>query len=100
MIEDIELFSGAPEQSHWPVLFDISVKNDNPKRGVLNYKMANWEEISIQMENSMVENMDSMITVAPTKALPTFMGLKEEFVKIRFHGKHFVNISSHTGAIN
>ena len=42
---------------------------------VLNYKMANWEEISIQLENIMVENMDSMITEAPTKDLLIFMGL-------------------------
>ena len=77
MIEDIEVFSGAPEQGHWPVLFDIDipVKNDNPKRRVINHKMANWEEISIQLKNTMVENMDSMITEAPTKALLTFMGL-------------------------
>ena len=77
MIGDIEFFSGAPEQGHWPVLFDIDnpVKNDNPKRYVLNYKMANWEGISIQLENIMVEKMDSMITEAPTKALLTFMGL-------------------------
>ena len=77
MIEDIEFFSGAPEQGHWPVLFDIDipVKYDNPRRCVLNYKMANWEEISKQLENIMVENIDSLITEAPTKALPTFMGL-------------------------
>ena len=37
--------------------------------------MANWEEISIQLENIMVENMDSMITGAHTKALLVFMGL-------------------------
>ena len=37
--------------------------------------MANWEEISIQLENIMVENMDSMITEVPTKALLDFMGL-------------------------
>ena len=37
--------------------------------------MANWEEISIQLENNMVENMDTIITEAPTKALLTFMGL-------------------------
>ena len=37
--------------------------------------MANWEEVSIQLENIMVENMDSMITEAPTKALLMFMGL-------------------------
>ena len=43
VIEDIDFFSGAPEQGHWPVLFDIGipVKYDNPKRCVLNYKMAN-----------------------------------------------------------
>ena len=42
VVEDID-FSGAPEQSHWPVLFDIDipVKNDNPKQCVLNNKMAN-----------------------------------------------------------
>ena len=80
MIEDIDIFSGAPEQGHWLVLFDIdiSVKYDNPKRCVLNYEMANWEEISIQLENIMVENMDSMITETPTKALLTFMGLLRE----------------------
>ena len=68
MIEDIEFFSAAPEQGHWLVLFDIDipVKYDNPKRCVLNYKMAYWEEISIQLENFMVENMDGMITEAPT----------------------------------
>ena len=77
MTEDIEFFSSAPEQGHWPVLLvvDIPVKSDNPKRCVINYKMANWEEIGIQLENSMVENMKSMITEAPTKALLTFMGL-------------------------
>ena len=77
MIEDFEFFSDAPEQGHWPVLFaiDIPVKYDNPKRCVLNYKLANWEEISIHLENIMVENMDSMITEAPTKALLMFMGL-------------------------
>ena len=75
--EDIDFFSGVPEQGHWHVLFDIDfpVKNDNPKRCVLNYKMANWEEISIQLKNIMVENMHSMKTEAPTKALLTFMGL-------------------------
>ena len=43
VIEDFEFFSGAPEQGHWPVLFDIDipVKHDNPIRCVLNYKMAN-----------------------------------------------------------
>ena len=47
MIEDIELFSDAPEQGQWPVLFDIDipVKYDNPKRCVRNYKMAKSEEI-------------------------------------------------------
>ena len=77
MIEDFQFFSGAPEQGHWPVLFniDVSVKNDNPKRCVLTYKMAKWEEISKQLENIMVENMGSIITEAPTNALPTFMGL-------------------------
>ena len=77
VIEDIEFFSGAPEQGHWPVLFDIDipVKYDNPKRRVLNYKMANWGKISIQLENIMVENMDSMITEAHTKAFLIFMGL-------------------------
>ena len=77
MIKEIEYSSGAPEQGHWPVLFDtdIFVKNDNPKQCLLNNKMANWEEISIQLENIMVENIDSMITEAPTKALLTFMGL-------------------------
>ena len=77
VIENIEYFSGAPEQGHWPVLFDIdiAVKYDNPKRWVLNYKMANWEEISIQLENIMVENMDITITEASTKALLIFMDL-------------------------
>ena len=77
MIENIEFFSGAPEQGHWPVLLDIviPVKYNNLKRCVRNYKMANWEEISIQLENIMVENMDSMITEAPTKALLIFMRL-------------------------
>ena len=37
--------------------------------------MANWEEISTQLEQIVVENMDSMITEAPTNALLTFMGL-------------------------
>ena len=37
--------------------------------------MANWEDISIQLENFKVENMNSMVTEAPTKALLTFMGL-------------------------
>ena len=76
-IEDIEFFSCAPEQAHSPVLFDIyvPVKNDNPQRCVLNYKFANWEEIGVQLETIMVENMDSMITEAPTKAQLTFMGL-------------------------
>ena len=52
VIEDIEFFPVAPEQGHWPVLFDIDipVKYDNPKRCVLNYKMPNWEELSIQLE--------------------------------------------------
>ena len=65
------------EQGHWPVLFDIEipVKIDIPTRCVLNYKMANWEERKMQLENIMVENMDSMITEAPTKAFPTIMGL-------------------------
>ena len=77
VIEDIVFFSGAPEQGHWSVLFniDIPVKNDNPKRCVLNYKMANWEEISIQLKNILVEHMDSMITEAPTKTFLIFMGL-------------------------
>ena len=76
VIEDIDFFSGAPEQGHWTVLFDIDipVKND-PKRCMHNHKMANWEEISIQLEKIMVENMDSMITEAPTKTLLTFMDL-------------------------
>ena len=76
VIKDIEFFSGAPEQNHWPVLFDIDipVKYNNPKRCVLSYKMTNWEEISIQLEKIMVENMVSMITEAPTKSLLTFMG--------------------------
>ena len=69
--------SGAPEHGLWPVPFeiDIPVKYDNPKRCMLNYKMANWEEIIIQLENIIVESMDSMITEAPTKTLLTFMGL-------------------------
>ena len=77
MIEDIEFFSGAPEQGHWHVLLDIDipVKNDNPKRCVLSYKIANWDEIIIQLENIMVENIDSMITEAPMKALLTFMSI-------------------------
>ena len=77
MIEDIEFFSGAPEQGHWPVVFeiDIPVKYDNPKWCLLNCKMANWEVISIQLENIMEENMDSMITEAPTKTLLIFVGL-------------------------
>ena len=62
--------------------------------------MANWEEISIQLENIMVENMDSMITEAPTKDLLIFMGLVRGVCENRFHGKHFVNIPNHTGAIN
>ena len=80
MIEDIELFSGVPERGHWPVVFDIDffVKNDNPKRCVLFYKMANWEERSIQLKNVRVENIGSMITEAPTKALLTIMGLVRE----------------------
>ena len=74
---DIEFFSGFPQKGQWPVLFDkdIPLKNDNPKRCVLNYKMANCEEIRIQLENIMVENIDSMITEAPTEVLLTFMGL-------------------------
>ena len=74
VIENIEIFSGAPEQGHWPVLFDIDnpVKYDNPKRCVLNYTKANWEKIGLHI---IVENMDSMITEAPMKALLTFMGL-------------------------
>ena len=77
VIEDIEFFSGAPERDRWPVPFDIDipVKNYKPKRCMLNYKMANWGEISIQLKNIMMENMDSMITEAPKKALLTFMGL-------------------------
>ena len=80
MIEDIEFFSGTPEQGHWPVLFDTDnpVKYDNPRRCVLNYKMVKWEEISIQLEHIMVENMNSMIKEAPTKAPITFMGLVRE----------------------
>ena len=74
MIEDIEFFSSAPEQGHWPVLFDIDipVKYDNPKPCVLIYKMANWEGTSIQLENNMVQYKDSMINEAPMKALLTF----------------------------
>ena len=77
LIEDIEFFYGAPEQGHWRVLFviEIPMKYDNPKRCVLNYKTAKLEEMKIQLENIMVENMDSLITEAPTKALLTFMGL-------------------------
>ena len=37
--------------------------------------MANWDEMSIHLENIIVEIMNSMITEAPTKALLTFMGL-------------------------
>ena len=54
---------------------DFPVKNDNPKRCVLNYKMAKWEQISIQLESITLENMNSMITEAPTKSLLTFRGL-------------------------
>ena len=57
--------------------------------------MAKWEEISIQLEN-----MDSMITEAPTKALLNFMGLVRGVCEIPFHRKHFENIPNHTGAIN
>ena len=80
VIEDTEFFSGAPEQGHWPVIFDLDlpVKCDNPKRCVLNYKMADWEDISIQLEEMVVKNMDSMIREAPTKALVTFMDLVKE----------------------
>ena len=89
VIEVIEFFSGAPEQGQWPVLFDIDIplKNDNPKRCVLNYKMANWEERCIQLENIMVENMDSMITEAPTKALLMFMGLVRRVCEILIQQK-------------
>ena len=81
VIEDIEFFIGAPEQGQRPVLFDIDipVKYDNPKQCVLNYKMANREEISIQLNNIMVENMNSIITEAPKKALLIFMGLVRGF---------------------
>ena len=94
MSEDIDFFSGAPEQGHWPVLFDIdvSVNYDNPKRCLLNYKMANWEEISIQLENIMVEDMDSMITEAPTKAL---LVCEKSIPR-----KTLCKFSNHTGAIN
>ena len=70
VIEDIEFFSGAPEQGYWPLLFDIDipVKYNNPKRYVLNYKMENWEEISIQMENIMVENNDRLTTEASNES--------------------------------
>ena len=51
------------------------MKNDNPEQCVLNCKIANWEEMSIQLENIRVENMDSMITEAPTKAVLIFIGL-------------------------
>ena len=80
VIEDTEFFSGAPQQGHWPVIFDLDlpVKCDNPKRCVLNYKMADWEDISIQLEEMVVKNMDSMIREAPTKALVTFMDLVKE----------------------
>ena len=37
--------------------------------------MANWEKIRIQLEIFMVENKDSMIMEAPTKALLIFLGL-------------------------
>ena len=99
MIEDIEFFSDAQEQGHhWPVLFDIDfpVKNDNPKRCLLNYKMANWEEIGIQLENVMLENMDSIMTDAPTNALLKFMVLVRDVWEGRFHGKHFPNVPNHT----
>ena len=87
------ILSGAPEQVHWPVLFDIDfpVKNDNPKRCVLNYKMANWEEISIQLENIMVENMGSMITEARTKALPSKVTFEQRFYRTEFCHSNFFN---------
>ena len=93
VIEDIEFFSGAPEQSHWPVLFDIDipVKNDNPKRCVQNYKMTKWGGISLQLEKVMVENMDSMITEAPTKTLLTFMGLVRGVCEISISRKTLCN---------
>ena len=47
----------------------------------------------------MVENMDSMITEAPTKAVLTLMCLVREVCE-RFHGKHFVNIPNRTGEKN
>ena len=67
-----EFFSGAPQQGHCPVLFDrdFPVKYDNPKWCVLNNKMKSWEELSIKLENILVENIDSMITEAPTKDEP------------------------------
>ena len=37
--------------------------------------MATCKEKGIQLKNIMLENMDSMITEAPTKALLTYMGL-------------------------
>ena len=77
VIEGIKFFSGAPEQSHWHVLFDIDihVKYEKRKRCLLNYKMANREEKSRQLESNMVEKMDGIITEAPTKALLILMGL-------------------------
>ena len=95
VIEVIEFFSGAPEQGHWPVLFDIGnpVKNDNPKQYVLNYKIKNWEEIGKQLENIMVEIMDSMITEAPTIALIRFMGLVRGVCEISIPRKTLCNYS-------
>ena len=56
MIEDIEFFSGAPEQSHWPVLFDIEspVKYDNPKRCVLNYNPKVSNQVNDYIDISFV----------------------------------------------
>ena len=62
--------------------------------------MANCEEIRIQLENIMVENMDSMITEAPTNALLTFMGLVRGVCGNPIRRKKIVYISDHTGAIN
>ena len=71
-------YSGKKNVLSWTAMHIDFVMCNNPKRCVLNHKMANSEEISIQLENIMVENMDSMITEAPTKALLIFMGLVRE----------------------
>ena len=60
--------------------------------------MANREETSIQLENIMVENTDIMITEAPTKALPTFMGLVRGVCENSIPRKTLC--PNNTGAIN